>query len=165
MLIEPQMLSALHAWTQPNPFAAGDLLAVQLSSHAFFAQAGGTFSFLLMLLQTFIALGIVCGLAILIFRYVLPRLHTMRAANSMVRIVDRTALDARKSLYVIEIAGRWMLVGSSEAGVQLISELDAETAEQSAAALERSRPSMEKMKASARQSFAEQLARITKGRR
>lgn len=165
MLIEPLMLIATGAWTPQHAFAWRELFAVQLPSHAVFAQAGGTFSFLLMLLQTFIALGIVCGLAVLIFRYVLPRLHTMRASNSMVRIVDRTALDARKSLYVIEIAGRWMLVGSSEAGVQLISELDAETAERAADALERSRPTMEKMTATAKQSFAEQLARFTKGRR
>ncbi len=46
----------------------------------------------------------------------------------MVRVVDRIGLEARKSLYVIEVAGKWMIVASSESGVQFIAELDAESA-------------------------------------
>lgn len=42
----------------------------------------------------------------------------------MIRIVDRTGLEARKTLYVVEVAGKWLLVSASEEGVQLISELD-----------------------------------------
>ncbi len=81
-------------------------------------------SFLWMLVQTIFALVLVCGLAYLIFRVILPRLAVNYGANNMVRVVDRIGLDARKSLFVIEVAGKWMLVASSESGVQLISELD-----------------------------------------
>ncbi len=81
-----------------------------------------------MLVQTVFALALVCALAYLIFRVVLPRLSIGYGSNSMVRVVDRVGIDARKSLYVIEVAGKWMLVASSEAGVQLICELDAQTA-------------------------------------
>jgi flagellar biosynthetic protein FliO len=81
-----------------------------------------------MLVQTIFALLVVCGLAYVIFRVVLPRLAANYGSNNMVRVVDRIGLDTRKSLYVIEVAGKWMLVASSENGVQLISELDAETA-------------------------------------
>lgn len=88
----------------------------------------GNLSFVWMLVQTVFALLLVCGLAYLIFRVILPRLAVNYGSNNMVRVVDRIGLDARKSLYVIEVAGKWMLVASSENGVQLISELDAEEA-------------------------------------
>lgn len=89
---------------------------------------GNSVSFLWMLIQTVVALGLVCGLAYLIFRVVLPRLAVGYGTSNMVRIVDRIGLDTRKSLYVIEVAGKWMLVASSESGVQFIAELDAEAA-------------------------------------
>ena len=77
-----------------------------------------------MLLQTIFALALVCGLAYLIFRVILPRLTVNFGTNNMVRVVDRIGLEARKNLYVIEVAGKWMLVASSENGVQLIAELN-----------------------------------------
>jgi flagellar biosynthetic protein FliO len=89
---------------------------------------GNSLTFIWMLVQTVFALVFVCGLAYLIFRVILPRLAVNYGSNNMVRVVDRIGLDARKSLYVIEVAGKWMLVGSSESGVQLIAELDAATA-------------------------------------
>ena len=89
---------------------------------------GNSLSFLWMLLQTIFALALVCGLAYVIFRVILPRLGTSYGSNNMVRVVDRIGLEARKSLYVVEVAGKWMLVASSESGVQLIAELDAESA-------------------------------------
>lgn len=83
-------------------------------------------------MQTIFALALVCGLAYLIFRVILPRLSVNYTSRNMVRVVDRIGLEARKSLYVIEVAGRWFLVAVSESGVQLISELDAEAARESA---------------------------------
>lgn len=89
---------------------------------------GNSLSFLWMLVQTIFALALVCGLAYLIFRVLLPRLTVNYGANNMVRVVDRIGLEARKSLFVIEVAGKWMLVAASESGVQFIAELDAESA-------------------------------------
>lgn len=84
--------------------------------------------FLWMMVQTFIALGLVCGLAYLIFRLILPRMNVNFSSNSMVRIVDRIAVDSRKSLCVIEVADKWMLIAITENGVQLVSELDKDSA-------------------------------------
>lgn len=89
---------------------------------------GNSLTFVWMLVQTIFALVVVCGLAYLIFRVILPRLAVSYGTNNMVRVVDRIGLDARKSLYVIEVAGKWMLVAASESGVQLIAELDADSA-------------------------------------
>ena len=117
-------------------------------------------NFFTMLLETLLALGLVCGLAYLVFRLLLPRLSTIRSANSMVRVVDRVGLDPRKSLYVVEVAGRWLLIGASEAGVHLVSELDAQSAEEAAEELERRRAAPNPSVAAARQAFAERLARL-----
>jgi flagellar biosynthetic protein FliO len=89
---------------------------------------GNSLTFIWMLVQTIFALVVVCGLAYLIFRVILPRLAVSYGSNNMVRVVDRIGLDARKSLYVIEVAGKWMLVAASESGVQLIAELDPSSA-------------------------------------
>lgn len=86
-----------------------------------------------LLVQTAIALGIVCGLAILIFRYILPRLNVVSFNKSIVHVVDGTSLDARKRLIVVEVAGKYMLLASSENGVQLVSELDGEAVEKAVA--------------------------------
>lgn len=83
-----------------------------------------------MLVQTVLALLFVCGIAYVIFRVILPRLATNYGGNSMIRIVDRAGLEARKTLYVIEVAGKWLLVSASEEGVQLVSELDPKAAKE-----------------------------------
>jgi len=85
-------------------------------------------NFVWMLFQTLLALAFVCGLAYLIFRVILPRFTSNFGANNMMRVVDRIGLDTRKSLYIIEVTGRWFLVAASEGGVQMISELDATNA-------------------------------------
>ena len=123
------------------------------------ADSGGV-SFLLMLVQTLVALGLVCGLAYVIFRWVLPRLNAVSSGSSMVRVVDRVGLDARKSLYVIEVAGRWLLIAASEAGVQVISELDEKAAAEAAAEIERVRPSFAADAAAVRSAFADRLAQL-----
>lgn len=146
--LKPALASLLLVLQGPAPFDA-----------AHYGDSGA--SFFLMLVQTLLALGLVCGLAYVLFRWVLPRLqHVSGMGGSMVRIVDRVGLDARKSLYVIEVAGRWLLVASSEAGVQLISELDATSAEEAAQAIERLRPNFKTATATAREAFADRFARL-----
>ncbi len=79
-------------------------------------------------IQTFFALAIVCGLVYLIFRVILPRLSFNYSSNNMIRVVDRVAIDSRKSLCVVEVAGQWMLVAVTEKGVEKICDLDKDSA-------------------------------------
>ena len=119
-----------------------------------------------MFVQTILALGFVCLLAYLALRVVLPRLNLATAGKSMVTVVDRTPLDQRRSLYVIEVTGRWLLIAVSEGGVQLISELDADKAAQasafvrSAASSVRARTALNQAGVTARTTFADVLARF-----
>jgi flagellar biogenesis protein FliO len=122
----------------------------------------GSGSFIWMLLQTIFALGVVCGLIYLIFRWILPKLGTTHSTHGMVDIIDSVGIEPRKHLYVIKVAGRWMLISSSDAGVQFISELDAETAEEEFRELadERARQQEER-----RLQFNQLISRAFKGRK
>jgi flagellar protein FliO/FliZ len=86
-----------------------------------------------LLIQTAVALALVCGLAVLIFRYILPRLNVVSFNKSIVNVVDGASLDARKRLIVVEVAGKYMLLALSESGVQMVSELDGEAVEKAVA--------------------------------
>lgn len=97
----------------------------------------GWFDIFWMLIKTTFALVIVCGLAVLIFRYILPRLNVVSFDKSIVRVVDGTSLDARKRLIIVETAGKYMLLAVSESGVQLVSELESSAVEQAVADLEK----------------------------
>ena len=129
----------------------------QQPSDSFNSGAGGA-SFFMMFVQTMLALGFVCGLAYVIFRWLLPRLQVGRSAGRMVRVVDRASLDVRRSLYVVEVAGRWLLVASSEAGLQLLSELDAATAAEAEEEAARLKPTFKTTIAGG--AFAERLAQL-----
>ncbi|HEX2272145.1 MAG TPA: flagellar biosynthetic protein FliO [Pyrinomonadaceae bacterium] len=119
-----------------------------------------------MFVQTILALGFVCLLAYVLLRVLLPRLNLSTAGRSMVTVVDRTPLDQRRSLYVIEVTGRWLLIAVSEGGVQLISELDADKATQASAVLRstatstRARATLTQAGMTARTTFADVLARF-----
>ncbi|MEP6923860.1 MAG: flagellar biosynthetic protein FliO [Pyrinomonadaceae bacterium] len=81
-------------------------------------------NFIGVLVQTLVALGAVCGLAYVIFRVVLPRLQNGQNSSGMIRVVERIGVDPKRSLLVIEVAGKWLLIGVSEGGIQMVSELD-----------------------------------------
>jgi flagellar biosynthetic protein FliO len=119
-----------------------------------------------MFVQTILALGFVCLLAYVVLRVVLPRLNVGSSGRNMVTVIDRTALDQRRSLYVVEVTGRWLLIASSEGGVQLISELDAEKAQEEAEAMNgaavstRARETLNQAKVTARTAFADVFTRL-----
>jgi len=75
------------------------------------------------LLQTLLALGVVCAAAYLVLRFVVRR-AIPGARRGPVRILTRVAVEPKRSLLLVEAAGRCFLVGSSEAGLSLIAELD-----------------------------------------
>jgi flagellar biosynthetic protein FliO len=74
---------------------------------------------------SFLSLGVVCVVA-----YVALRVISVRRSGPgkrALRVVARTPLEPRRSLLVVDVAGRGFLLASSEAGVSLISEVDADT--------------------------------------
>lgn len=49
--------------------------------------------------------------------------------QSLVSVVERVPLDQRKTLFVLKAADEYLLVGSGEGGLQLLSKLDSQAVE------------------------------------
>lgn len=72
---------------------------------------------------SFLSLGVVCLIAFVALRW-LARRGVGQAAGPL-RVVARCPLEPRRSVYVVEAAGRWFLVGVGEGPMSLLAELDA----------------------------------------
>jgi flagellar biosynthetic protein FliO len=73
-------------------------------------------------LQMLLSLVVVCGLIYVTFRFVLPKISNFQFGNNVIKVVEKVPIDLKKTLCVIEVGGRWMLIGTSDNGVNLISE-------------------------------------------
>lgn len=86
------------------------------------AQGGGYGE---LLLTSLLVLALVGGAAWLGLRLVARWLEGRRVGTG-VTVVGRVPLEPRRALYVVEAGGRRLLVGSSEGGVTLLTELAVE---------------------------------------
>jgi flagellar biogenesis protein FliO len=76
------------------------------------------------LLQLLLALGLVCGLAVVVLRYGLKRLYRNPSGpDQPLRLVSRLALEPRRAVYLIEARGQEFLVGGGENALSLLAEL------------------------------------------
>lgn len=80
---------------------------------------------------SFVSLGLVCLLAWLALRW-LSRRGVGRSGGPL-QVVARCTLEPRRSVYVIEAAGRCFLVGVGEGPMALLAELDPATVKAAAA--------------------------------
>src|SRR5688500_1269096 len=78
-----------------------------------------------MLVGSLLVLALVCVAAWLIVRFGTRRLWGPRGSG-VLDVVARVPLEPRRSLYVVEVGGKTLLVGTSEMGLTVLSELDAE---------------------------------------
>ena len=79
-----------------------------------------------LLITSVIALAGVCVAAFVVVRLVGRFLATGRVRGAhLLDVVARVPLEPRRSLYVVEVAGKTLLVGTSEMGLNVLSELDA----------------------------------------
>ena len=82
-----------------------------------------------LLLQMIAVLGAVCLLAYLLLGKLLPRLLKVpmpSAKQRILDIVDRLAIDQRRSIMIIRTGELYFLVGVTEQGINLLSRLDAD---------------------------------------
>lgn len=104
-------------------WAADELPAQQvLEQHSANSQA-----FTWLLVKMIFSLLLVCALAVVILRVILPRLMGMpMRSGGLVRVVYRTSLEPKKSLYVVQIAGGYHLLGVSDGSVTHLMDLPAD---------------------------------------
>ncbi|WP_407753453.1 flagellar biosynthetic protein FliO [Archangium sp.] len=91
-----------------------------------------------LLTRTLLMLGAVVGLIYLTLNVGLRKLMGLQGVSmgrsSVVSVVERVALDQRRTLFVLKAADEYLLVGGGEAGLQLLSKLDTEAVERIRAA-------------------------------
>lgn len=79
-----------------------------------------------LLVTSLLVLGGVCVAAYVAVRVFGRLLATGRARGAhLLDVVARVPLEPRRSLYVVEVAGKTLLVGTSEMGLSVLTELDA----------------------------------------
>src|SRR2546421_13050879 len=80
-----------------------------------------------LLITSLLVLGGVCVAAYVAVRVFGRLLATGRTRGAhLLDVVARVPLEPRRSLYVVEVAGKTLLVGTSEMGLAVLSELDGE---------------------------------------
>ena len=85
----------------------------------------GDASYSELLVTSLLVLGAVCIAAYVAVRVFGRVLATGRARGShLLDVVARVPLEPRRSLYVVDVAGKTLLVGTSEMGLSVLSELD-----------------------------------------
>ena len=80
------------------------------------------------LLQTLLALAAVCILAWVVLKWAARRGFGLGATGGRVRVLERIPLDPRRSLYLVRVADRVLLIGAGDtASPTVLAELDAST--------------------------------------
>ena len=79
-----------------------------------------------LLVSSVVVLGVVCVVAWVIVRFGARWIVGARGRARGMDVVARLPLEPRRSLYVVEVAGKTLLVGTSEMGLNVLSELDGE---------------------------------------
>ncbi len=103
-------------------------LLLILHSHAYAAEATNqNYSFLASFVQMLAALSVVVGL-ILITKHFSEKLlkgnETTRTASRHIRLVETRAIAPKKALILIEVGGQYLLLASTETGVNLLQQVD-----------------------------------------
>jgi len=80
------------------------------------------------LLQTLLALGAVCALAWVLLKWGASRGFGGASAGGRVKVLERVALDPRRSLYLVQVGERVLLLGAGDgAAPSLLTEMPADS--------------------------------------
>ncbi len=89
------------------------------------------------LLTSMLVLVIVCVLAWVVLKFGLRRMFpgTRVGGDGPIRVVARLPLEPRQTLYIVEVGGKTLLIGSGDRPVNLVTELDADAVAEAVAAV------------------------------
>ena len=106
--------------------------------------SGAAASYSDLLITSIVVLAVVCVVAFATVKLVGRFLATGRTRGAhLLDVIARVPLEPRRSLYVVDVAGKTLLVGTSEMGLSVLSELDA--AEVKARAPSHARPTFSEL--------------------
>ncbi|MBL8149453.1 MAG: flagellar biosynthetic protein FliO [Blastocatellia bacterium] len=86
---------------------------------------GDGWTIFLVVVKMCLMLGAVCLLAFLTIKYLLPKLAGIQSQQgTLMRVVARHTLEPQKTLYIIDVAGKQLLLGVTTDRIQVLSELE-----------------------------------------
>ena len=99
------------------------LLAIDIATEP--ATPAATMDFTWLFIKMLLVLGIVVILAILFLKYIMPRTGLMNALQKgrYFTVMGRYQLEPRKALFLVEVGGRYLVIGSADHGISLLAEL------------------------------------------
>ena len=100
-------------------------MLLQVQSAAATPAGVGDFSWLF--LKMLIALGIVSVLAVLILKYAVPHIGVMKRfqRGKYFKVLGRFALEPKRSLYLVHVGEKYLVLGVADSAINLITELSA----------------------------------------
>ncbi len=114
-----------------------------------------------LLLQTVVALILVCVLAYVFLRYglkwLLPR---QKGSVNVMKVIDRLPLDGRRMIYLVEIGKKVLVLAATDGGISKVGELDEEETALLTDRMEQERKTAEE--SSGKRIFSDVLERIRK---
>ena len=101
------------------------LLAVLAQIPTVPATPATAIDFTWLFIKMLFVLGIVSVLAVLLLKYAVPHLGFMRrlTRGTFFTVYARQALEPRKSLYLIGIGKRYLVIGTADHGINVLAEL------------------------------------------
>ena len=80
------------------------------------------------LLRMILGLGAVCAIAFIALKWGLQRALMGKRGDHPIRVLARLPVEPRRSMMIIQVASRTLVIGASEAGMELVAELHGEDA-------------------------------------
>jgi flagellar protein FliO/FliZ len=88
------------------------------------SEGGGGYGGLLV--TTVLLLIAVCVVAVVVVRLLRRGLEGRAVGERLVTVLARVPLEPRRSLYVVRVGGKTLVLGASEGGLGLVTELDSD---------------------------------------
>jgi len=80
-------------------------------------------------ISVIISLGVVLLLAWIVLRLIAPRVGFTEKTGHNMRIIETMPIAPRRNLHIVEVGKKFILLGSSEGGINFLTELDPSTIE------------------------------------
>jgi len=101
-------------------------VAIFLVSDVVPAVDARAMDFTWLFVKMLLVLGIVTVIAILFLKYVMPRIGSVSRfrQGGYFQVLAKCPLDMRKSVFLIKVGGKYLVVGVSEHNISLLTELE-----------------------------------------
>lgn len=104
------------------------MIAILLQESVQIMESAGAVDFTWLFIKMLSLLIVVCVLALLILKYLVPKMNTSarRLGGDMIRIMARRHLNPKAQLYIIGVGKKQFLVGATDTQIHYLTDLSGE---------------------------------------